>query len=70
VFSNLSAVITKAFFPPGNPATEALLFWGIFAVGFVARPAGSILFGREAVGGGEKCLKGGGWAGSGRIELC
>ncbi|KAI8470012.1 MAG: major facilitator superfamily domain-containing protein [Monoraphidium minutum] len=57
VFSNLSAVITKSFFPPGDAATEALLFWGVFAMGFVARPVGSILFGHIGdVHGRKPCL--------------
>lgn len=57
VFSNLSSAITKAFFPPSNPTAQALSFWGVFAVGFVARPAGSILFGHIGdVYGRKPCL--------------
>lgn len=57
VYSQLSASLTKNFFPTGNPTTQLLAFWGVFAVGFVARPAGSILFGHIAdVHGRKPCL--------------
>lgn len=33
------------FFPKSNPATAQLAFWGVYAVGFIARPLGAIVFG-------------------------
>jgi MHS family proline/betaine transporter-like MFS transporter len=38
----------RAFFPSTSEAAQALSFWGVFAAGFVARPAGSVLFGHIA----------------------
>lgn len=38
-------MLSRVFFPPGNPALQALSFWGVYAVGFVSRPAGALLFG-------------------------
>eukprot|EP00775_Hariotina_reticulata_P009250 gene9250-9416_t len=45
IFSQLSATITAAFFPAHDPAVQQLAFWGVYAVGFIARPVGSIIFG-------------------------
>jgi hypothetical protein len=50
IFSNLNAPLSKAFFPSGSPATEALQFWGIFAMGLVARPVGERRFVAGPVG--------------------
>lgn len=38
-------VFNKLYFPPGDPATSTLLAYATFAVGFVARPLGGIIFG-------------------------
>ena len=40
-----SLVFPKLFFPVGNEVVATLLAFGTFAVGFVARPVGGILFG-------------------------
>jgi MFS family permease len=40
-----SLVFPKLFFPVGNEVVASLLAFGTFAVGFVARPIGGILFG-------------------------
>ena len=40
-----SLVFPKLFFPVGNEVAATLLAFGTFAVGFVARPIGGILFG-------------------------
>ncbi len=40
-----SLVFPKLFFPVGNEVVATLLAFGTFAVGFVARPIGGILFG-------------------------
>jgi MFS family permease len=40
-----SLVFPQLFFPVGNEVVSALLAFGTFAVGFVARPIGGILFG-------------------------
>ena len=45
VFTGLNVPITAAFAPPGDPHAAALFYWGAFALAYVARPAGSILFG-------------------------
>ncbi|KAF8068166.1 shiA [Scenedesmus sp. PABB004] len=45
VYSQLSKVLAVVFFPSGNPAVQAVSFWGLFAVGFLSRPVGAILFG-------------------------
>ena len=38
-------VFPRLFFPSGNPTVGTLLAFGTFAVGFVARPVGAVLFG-------------------------
>jgi MFS transporter, MHS family, shikimate and dehydroshikimate transport protein len=40
-----SLVINKLYFPPGDPTTSTLLAYATFAVGFLARPLGGIVFG-------------------------
>ncbi|WP_198399393.1 MFS transporter [Caballeronia calidae] len=40
-----SIVINKLYFPVGDPATSTLLAYATFAVGFVARPLGGVVFG-------------------------
>lgn len=45
VYSQLANVITQLFFPSTNPVVAQLSFWGVYAVGFLSRPAGAILFG-------------------------
>jgi MFS family permease len=45
IYGALGAILSKTFFPTGNPTLEMLLFWLVFAVGFGFRPLGAILFG-------------------------
>jgi MFS family permease len=58
VYGALAAVITPLFFPPtadgtaassssssSSSQTQALYFWGIFALSFITRPIGSLLLG-------------------------
>ena len=40
-----SLVINKLYFPPGDEATSTLLAYATFAVGFIARPLGGVIFG-------------------------
>lgn len=40
-----SIVFAKIFFDPGNPQNATLLAFSTFAIGFIARPFGGILFG-------------------------
>eukprot|EP00775_Hariotina_reticulata_P009249 gene9249-9415_t len=44
-YSQLNSYLTKVFFPASSPAAQQLSFWGVYAVGFLARPIGSVLFG-------------------------
>lgn len=41
----MSKVLGSVFFPTGNPAVQMVSFWGLFAVGFLSRPVGAIMFG-------------------------
>eukprot|EP00878_Enallax_costatus_P018375 GHUV01019343.1.p1 GENE.GHUV01019343.1~~GHUV01019343.1.p1 ORF type:complete len:409 (+),score=85.82 GHUV01019343.1:278-1504(+) len=45
IYTQLAPVISKVFFPEENAAAQAMSVWGVFAVGFLARPAGALLFG-------------------------
>ena len=45
-FSYFSPQIGAAFFPGRDPISSLLAALGVFAVGFVARPLGSVIFGR------------------------
>lgn len=45
LYAYMVTTISKLFFPAGNEAVHLLATLGIFAVGFVARPFGGILFG-------------------------
>lgn len=38
-------VLSKQYFPPGDPAVALLLSYATFAVGFLTRPIGGIIFG-------------------------
>lgn len=46
LYGSLAAIFAELFFPIGNPSTSLLVSVATFGVGFVARPLGSILFGR------------------------
>ncbi len=45
IYGTLGPILSKAFFPAGNPMLSTLLFWLVFAVGFGFRPVGAVLFG-------------------------
>ncbi len=45
VYGFLAAIIGKLFFPSGNETVELLKSFAVFAVGFLMRPIGAILFG-------------------------
>jgi len=46
IFGSLSAIISENFFPPSNPDLAYIATLATFAVGFVVRPFGAIIFGR------------------------
>ena len=45
LYVQFSTIISKLFFPTEDPFTSLLATFGVFAVGFVMRPLGGILFG-------------------------
>ncbi|GBF97663.1 MFS transporter [Raphidocelis subcapitata] len=45
LYSGLSNAISSQFFPTGDPVLQSLSFWGVFALAFVTRPVGAIIFG-------------------------
>ena len=45
VYGFLAAIIGKLFFPSGDETVELLKSFAVFAVGFVMRPIGAIIFG-------------------------
>src|SRR5271170_5399046 len=45
LYAYTTLIFSKLFFPAGNEAAHLLATFGIFAVGFLARPFGGILFG-------------------------
>jgi MHS family proline/betaine transporter-like MFS transporter len=45
VFAQLSVVISKLFFPQGDELLSLVNTFGIFALGFIVRPIGGLLFG-------------------------
>jgi len=45
LYAYMTLIISKLFFPAGDEAAHLLATLGIFAVGFVARPFGAVLFG-------------------------
>src|SRR5690349_24742523 len=45
VYGYLVPTISQLFFPSGDPVVSLLSTFAVFGVGFVMRPAGSILFG-------------------------
>jgi MFS family permease len=46
IFGALATILTTQFFPPGEGIGALLKTFGIFAVGFVVRPFGALVFGR------------------------
>lgn len=46
LYATMAAIVfSKVFFDPSNPAVASLLAFSTFAIGFIARPFGGILFG-------------------------
>jgi hypothetical protein len=45
VYIQLGKYVGPNFFPAGNQYAEQLSFWAAYAVAFVVRPLGAILFG-------------------------
>ena len=45
VYGYFAAIIGAQFFPTGDPTTEMLSAFAVFAVGFVARPLGALILG-------------------------
>ena len=45
VYGFFAAAIGSQFFPSDDPSTSLLASFGVFAVGFIARPLGGLLFG-------------------------
>lgn len=45
LFTIFSALFSKLFFPTENPQTALIATFGIFAVGFLCRPIGALIFG-------------------------
>jgi len=45
IYGYFAAVLGKLFFPTNDPLTQILASWGVFWVGFIARPLGSVFFG-------------------------
>lgn len=46
IFGSLSTVLSMQFFPKGNPTAALLSTLATFAVGFIVRPFGALVFGR------------------------
>src|SRR6185369_3212045 len=46
IFGSLSTILAQQFFPKGNPTIAFLSTLATFAVGFVVRPFGALVFGR------------------------
>jgi MHS family proline/betaine transporter-like MFS transporter len=45
LYGYFASVLSKLFFPSGDPAAATLATWAVFAAGFVMRPIGSAIFG-------------------------
>ncbi|MCO7522456.1 MULTISPECIES: MFS transporter [unclassified Pseudomonas] len=46
LYATMAAIVfSKVFFDPSNPAVASLLAFSTFAIGFIARPFGGVLFG-------------------------
>lgn len=45
LYGTFTALISKHFFPAGNDAVALIATFGIFAIGFLMRPLGAMLFG-------------------------
>jgi MFS transporter, MHS family, proline/betaine transporter len=45
IYGYFAATLGKHFFPSEDPAVSVIAAFGVFAIGFLARPVGSIIFG-------------------------
>ena len=54
IYGFFAALIGKQFFPTDNPSTSLLASFGVFAVGFIGRPLGALLFGHVGDSHGRK----------------
>jgi MFS family permease len=46
IFGSLTAVLSLKFYPPGNNTFALIAYLATFAVGFIVRPFGALVFGR------------------------
>ena len=46
VYGYLAPIIGTLFFPSDDPVASLLAAFGVFAIGFAARPVGGVVFGR------------------------
>jgi MFS family permease len=46
IFGSLATVLAVKFYPPGNDTFALIAYLATFAVGFVVRPFGALVFGR------------------------
>lgn len=46
IFGSLAAVLSPKFYPPGNNTFAYFMYLATFAVGFIVRPFGALVFGR------------------------
>lgn len=46
IFGSLSLILSEKFFPDSNPTLAYIATLATFAVGFIVRPFGAIVFGR------------------------
>ncbi len=46
IFGSLATILSQQFFPKTNPTVGLLSTLATFAVGFIVRPFGAIVFGR------------------------
>ncbi len=45
LYGHMAFIISKLYFPATDPTTQLLATFGVFAVGFVFRPLGAVMFG-------------------------
>ncbi|MES2998892.1 MAG: MFS transporter [Pseudomonadota bacterium] len=45
IYAYLAAIFAKLFFPSSQPTVALMLSYGVFAIGYIARPVGAFLFG-------------------------
>ncbi|PSC68521.1 Alpha-ketoglutarate permease isoform B [Micractinium conductrix] len=41
----MTSTLKAVFFPKSNPTAQTLLWWAVYAIGFVVRPLGALIFG-------------------------